>query len=90
MKQTEQQQDARLAEIVALGQQRYLDAGGDPRSCTSGMHGDDYLTNEERQEALMLMQKLASIYIKNGYAYCQGRSWKLANNRVNCEDNKSI
>ncbi|PIG90518.1 hypothetical protein [Gloeocapsopsis sp. IPPAS B-1203] len=80
MKQTEQQQDARLAEIVALGRQRYLSAGGDPRSCPSGMHGDDYLTDEERQEALVLMQKLAGIRIKDGYVYCQGRSWKLASN----------
>lgn len=55
MKQTRQQQDARLAEIVALGRQRYLSAGGDSRSCPSGMHGDDYLIDEERQEALVLM-----------------------------------
>lgn len=79
MKQTEQQ-DARLAEIVALGRERYLSAGGDFRFCPSGMHNDDYLTDEERQEALMLLQKLAGIYIKDGYVYCQGRSWKLANN----------
>lgn len=76
----QQEQDARLAEIVALGRQRYLSAGGDPRSCPSGMHGDDYLTDEERQEALVLMQKLAGMRIKDGYAYCQGRTWKLANN----------
>lgn len=71
------QQDARLAEIAALGRQRYLDAGGDPRRCPSGRHGDDYLTDEEREEALMLMRKLAGIYVKDGYVHCQGRSWKL-------------
>lgn len=55
-----------------------MDAGGDLRSCPSGMHGNDYLTDQERQEAVMLMQKLAGIHIKDEYAYCQGRSWKLA------------
>lgn len=79
MKQTEQQeQDARLTEIVARGRQRYLDAGGDPGRSPSGTPGDDYLTAQERQEALVLMQTLAGISIKDGYAYCQGRSWKLA------------
>lgn len=73
----EKHQDARLAEIAALGRQRYLDAGGDPRCCPSGRHGDDYLTDEEREEALMLIRKLAGIYVKDGYVHCQGRSWKL-------------
>lgn len=62
----EKHQYARLGEILALGRQRYLDAGGDPRRCPSGRHGDDYLTNEERQEALMLGRKIFGFYIKNG------------------------
>lgn len=82
----EKQQDARLAEIVALGRQRYLDAGGDPRRCPSGRHGDDYLTDEERQEAIMLMRKLAGITVKNGYVYCQSRSWKLPDNLLKQQD----
>lgn len=67
----------RLVEITALGRQRYLEAGGDPRSCPSGRNGDDFLTDEERQEAFMLMRKLAGITVKDGYVQCQGRSWKL-------------
>ncbi len=47
----EKQQNARLAEIVALGRQRYLDSEGEPRRCPSGRHGNDYLTDEERQES---------------------------------------
>jgi hypothetical protein len=54
----EKQQYARLGEILALGRQRYLDAGGNPRRCPSGLNGDDYLTDEERQEALMLGRKV--------------------------------
>lgn len=76
----EKQQDARLAEIIALGRQRYLDAGGDPRRCPSGRNGDDYLTDSERQEAIMLMRKLAGITVMDGYIHCQGRSWKLPDN----------
>lgn len=77
MTKLQKQQDARLAEILALGRQRYLDAGGDPRRCPSGRHGDDYLTDKERQEALMLGRKLAGMTVKDGYVQCQGRSWKL-------------
>lgn len=77
MTKLQKQQDARLAEILALGRQRYLDAGGDPRRCPSGRHGDDYLTDEERQEALMLGRKLTGMTVKDGYVHCQGRSWKL-------------
>jgi truncated hemoglobin YjbI len=56
--EAQKQQYARLHEILLTGRQRYLEAGGDPRRCLSGRHGDDYLTNEERQEALELGQKL--------------------------------
>lgn len=84
MKPTElqKQQYERIGEIGALGRQRYLDAGGDPRRCPSGRHGDDYLTDEERQEALMLGRKLAGITVKDGYVHCQGRSWKLPEHLV--------
>ncbi len=84
--EVEKQQDARLAQIVARGRQRYLQAGGDPRRCPSGLQGDDYLTDEERQEAIMLMRKLAGITVKDGYVYCQGRSWKLSNHLPNQQE----
>ena len=54
MTELQKQQDAKLNEILTLGRQCYLNAGGDPQRCLSGRHGDDYLTNEERQEALSL------------------------------------
>ena len=76
----QKQQDVRLAEIMALGRQRYLEAGGDPKRCPSGRNGDDYLTDQERQEALILIRKLAGISVKDGYVHCQGRSWKLPGN----------
>lgn len=58
------QQYARLHAILLLGRQRYLTAGGDPRSCPSGRNGDDYLTAEERQEALELGRKVFNIDAK--------------------------
>lgn len=73
----QKQQDVRLAQIMALGRQRYLEAGGDPGRCPSGRNSNDYLTDEERQEAFLLMRKLAGIFVKDGYVHCQGRSWKL-------------
>ena len=54
----EKQQYARLQEILLTGRQRYLEAGGDPRRCPSGRYGDDYLTIQERIEALGLGRKL--------------------------------
>lgn len=78
----EKQQYERLGEIAALGRQRYLNAGGDPKRCPSGVNGDDYLSQEERQELLLLARKVFGIYTKDGYVHFQGRSWKLANNLV--------
>ena len=86
MTKLQKQQDVRLAEILALGRQRYLEAGGDPRRCPSGRHGDDYLTDEERKEALMLGRKLAGITVKDGYVHCQGRSWELAGSSAKQQD----
>lgn len=59
----EKQQYVRLHEILLTGRQRYLEAGGDPRRCPSGRNGDDYLTIEERQEALELGRSLFGVYI---------------------------
>lgn len=88
MTEAQKQMDTRLAEIAALGRQRYLDAGGDPRRCPSGRYGDDYLTDEERQEAIMLMRKLAGTTVKDGYVHCQGRAWKLPD-RLNKQQGKA-
>lgn len=73
----QKQQYERIGEIAAIGRQRYLVAGGDPRRCPSGRHGDDYLTDEERQEILALARKVFGVDRKDGYVHCQGRSWKL-------------
>ncbi len=61
----EKQQYARLHKILLMGRQRYLEAGGDPRRCPSGRNGDDYLSGEERQEALELGRKIFGIYAKD-------------------------
>lgn len=50
----EKQEYARLHEIILTGRERYLETGGDPQRCPSGRYGDDYLTIEERREALAL------------------------------------
>jgi hypothetical protein len=58
-----EKQYVRLHEILLTGRQRYLEAGGDPRRCPSGRNGDDYLTGEERQEALALGRLLFGVYV---------------------------
>ncbi len=62
--QIKQQYD-KLHKILLIGRQRYLAAGDDPRSCPSGRNGDDYLTAEERQEALELGRKIFNVDTKN-------------------------
>ncbi|MEG4589201.1 hypothetical protein QUA54_28885 [Microcoleus sp. MOSTC5] len=52
------EQDRRLGELMAIARQRFLDAGGDPRHPPSGLKGDDYMTDEERQEALTIARSL--------------------------------
>lgn len=61
----EKQQYVRLHEILLTGRQRYLEAGGDPRRCPSGRNGDDYLTIEERQEALELGRSLFGVSVND-------------------------
>lgn len=72
------QQYERFKELFELGYQRRieLEAKGDTRR-RSGKKGDDYLTEEERQEFFALGRELSGFYVKDGYAHCQGRSWKL-------------
>ncbi len=74
----QKKQEARLQELCDIARQRYLDAGGNPRRCPSGRKGDDHMTDEERQEAIMLMRQLAGIRIIGDEVHCQGRSWKLS------------
>jgi hypothetical protein len=72
-----QKQEARLQELINIARQRYLKAGGDPKRCPSGREGDDYLTDEERQEVIKLMRQSAGVRIVGDEVQCQGRSWKL-------------
>jgi hypothetical protein len=60
------EQDRRLGELMAIARQRFLDAGGDPRHPPSGLKGDDYMTDAERQEALTIARSLfKDEYIKS-------------------------
>ena len=52
------EQDRRLGELMAIARQRFLDAGGDPRHPPSGLKGDDYMTDAEREEALTIARSL--------------------------------
>jgi hypothetical protein len=73
----QKQKLARFQEILDLGKQRYVDAGGNPKNYRAGFKGQDYLTDEEREEAASIMRQMFGVTIKDGYVYCQGRSWKL-------------
>ncbi|MHC5772919.1 hypothetical protein [Nostoc sp.] len=53
-----QQRSQRILELFAIARQRYLDAGGNPRRTPTGLKGDDYMTDEERQEALVLGRQI--------------------------------
>ncbi len=53
-----QQQAQRMLELFAIARQRYLDAGGDPQTTPSGRQGDDYMSEEERQQALALGRQI--------------------------------
>lgn len=72
------QQYERFKELFELGYQRRLEleAKGDTRR-RSGRKGDDYLTEAERQEFFALGRQLSGFYVKDGYAHCQGKTWKL-------------
>jgi hypothetical protein len=72
------QQYKRMIELSDLAIQRRLELEekGDTRR-RSGRKGDDYLTEEERQEFFTLVRQLSGMQIINGYIYCQGKSWKL-------------
>ena len=44
------QQYQRLNQIFTTARQRYLDDGGDPQQSSGSHKGNDYLTDEEKQE----------------------------------------
>lgn len=57
-----QQQLKRLRELFKISRQRYLEAGGDPRRAAD----ENYLTNEEKQEAKSLGEQIFdNSYIQN-------------------------
>ena len=69
--------ESRLQALMALAKERYLAAGGDRKHCPSGRKGDDFLTDEERQEALLLMRQSAGVRVVGEEAHCQGRVWNI-------------
>ena len=76
----QKQKYKRFTELLERGKQRYLDAGGNPRSYRAGIKGQDYLTDEERDEAKSLLRQVFGIKIIDGYVQCSGQSWKLPEN----------
>jgi hypothetical protein len=76
----QKQQYERMIELSNKAHQRYLDAGGDPQRASGSLHGNSYMTDEEKQEFLALGRQLSGTYVKDGYVHCQGRSWKLPEN----------
>ena len=75
---TEKQQvETKLQALMALAKERYLAAGGNPKQCPSGRKGDDFLTDEEHQEAMLLMRHSAGVRIVGDEVHCQGRIWKM-------------
>lgn len=70
----------RVKEILDAGKQRYVNAGGNPKRYRAGFQGEDYLSDEEREEALELMREIFGVTVKDGYVHSQGRSWQLPEN----------
>jgi len=44
------QQYQRLNDIFDIARQRYIDDGGDPNRSSGSLHGNEYLTEEEKRE----------------------------------------
>ncbi|MBD2411319.1 hypothetical protein FACHB389_20855 [Nostoc calcicola FACHB-389] len=76
----QKQKYARFQEILEIGKQRYVEAGGNPKHYRAGFKGQDYLTDEERKEATRIMRQMFGISIVNGYLSCQGHSLQLPEN----------
>lgn len=54
----EKQQYQRMKEIFAIGRERYLKAGGDPRLSAGSLNQQDYLTDAEKKEVIKLGQQI--------------------------------
>ncbi|BAU15544.1 unknown protein [Leptolyngbya sp. NIES-3755] len=52
------QQYQRLTEIFDTARQRYLEAGGDPSRSSGSLHGDEFLSDEEKAEIRALGKQL--------------------------------
>lgn len=76
----QKQQYERFKELFAINRQRYLENGGDPRRSSGSLHNNGHLTEEELKELFTLGRKLSGFHVKDGYAHCQGRTWKLPEN----------
>lgn len=74
-----QQQARRMLELFAIARKRYLDAGGDPRRIPSGRKGDDYMTEQERQEALELGRQVFDEEYINSYLKTKRQNRHTAN-----------
>jgi hypothetical protein len=55
------QQYQKLIEIFDTARQRYIDDGGDPNRSSGSLHGNDYLTPEEKKE----IRNLAELVFEN-------------------------
>ena len=68
----QKQQYERFTEILNAGKQRYIEAKGTHKGYRAGIKGQDYLTDEERQEATLLLQQMFIISSKDTSASEQG------------------
>jgi len=57
----------RLTEICEIGKQRCVEAVGHLKGYRAGVRGHDYLTDEERQEAKLLLRQMFDISAKDDY-----------------------
>jgi hypothetical protein len=65
---------------IAIQRKIELQSKGDTRY-RSGRKEDDYLTEEERQEFLLLARELGKITIESENIHCQGKTW-IASHKV--------
>lgn len=54
----QKQQYRRFTEILETGKQRYIEATGNHQHYRGGIKGQDYLTDDERQEASLLLRQM--------------------------------
>lgn len=59
----------RFTEILDTRKLRYVEATGNQRGYRSGIKGQDYLTDEERQEASLLLRQMFVISNNDSSVY---------------------